>query len=278
MVSTPLRSAPPCLRQPFHTRRRFIRRANRAFVVSAFFCPRRLEPTFAFAGCSLRFYLFQYPAQIRTPRKPRTSFFRFLLFSSVRTDVGFCRVLSQVLPVPVPVRCSIRRANRAPVVFALFCLRRLEPTLAFAGCSLRFYLFQYPAQIHTPRKPRTCFFRFLLSSSVRTDAGICRVLSQVLPVPVPLRRFIHRANRALVFFAFFCFRRLEPTLAFAGCSLRSYLFQYPAQIHTPRKPHSYCFRSLLSSSVRTNARFCRLLSQVLPVPVPGRSPFKKKIN
>ena len=43
------------------------------------------------------------------------------------------------------------------------------------------------------------------------------------------RRFIHRANRALVFFAFFCFRRLEPTLAFAGCSLRSYLFQYSAQ-------------------------------------------------
>ena len=92
---------------------------------------------------------------------------------------------------------------------------------------------------------------------------------------IPVRRFIHRANRALVFFAFFCFRRLEPTLAFAGCSLRSYLFQYPAQIHTPRKPHSYCFRSLLSSSVRTNARFCRLLSQVLPVPVPLRSPFKK---
>ena len=43
------------------------------------------------------------------------------------------------------------------------------------------------------------------------------------------RRFIHRANRALVFSAFFCFRRLEPTLAFAGCSLRSYLFQYSAQ-------------------------------------------------
>ena len=109
------------------------------------------------------------------PRKPRTSFFRFLLFSSVRTDAGFCRVLSQVLPVPVPGADS------------------------------------YTAQT------ALLFFRFLLFSSVTTDICFCRVLSQVLPVPVPGRRFIHRANRAPVVFAFFCFRRLEPTLAFAGC-------------------------------------------------------------
>ena len=132
MVSTPLRSAPPCLRQPFHTRRSFIHRANRALVFSAFFYFRRLQPTFAFAGCSLRFYLFQYPAQIRTPRKPRTSFFRFLLSSSVRTDVCFCRVLSQVLTVPVPGRRFIHRANRAPVVFAFFCLGAVPKVMSVA--------------------------------------------------------------------------------------------------------------------------------------------------
>ena len=47
---------------------------------------------------------------------------------------------------------------------------------------------------------------------------------------IPGRRFVHRANRALVFSAFFCFRRLEPTLAFDGCSLRFYLFQYPCAV------------------------------------------------
>ena len=95
--------------------RRFIHRANRALVFSAFFSPRRLEPTLAFAGCSLRFYLFQYPAQIRTPRKPHTSFFRFLLSSSVRTNAGFCRVFSQVLPVPVPVHSSFKKNNQLKI-------------------------------------------------------------------------------------------------------------------------------------------------------------------
>ena len=134
-------------------------------------------------------------AQFYTPRKPHSCCFLSLLSSSVRTDARFCRVLSQVLPVPVPVRSSIHRANRTPVVSSHFCLRRLEPTLAFAGCSLRFYLFQYPAQIRTPRKPHTSFFRFLLSSSVRTNAGFCRVFSQVLPVPVPVHSSFKKNNQ-----------------------------------------------------------------------------------
>ena len=172
--------------------RRFIRRANRAFVVSAFFCPRRLEPTLAFAGCSLRFYLFQYPAQIHTPRKPRTCFFRFLLSSSVRTDAGICRVLSQVLPVPVPLRRFIHRANRAPVVLL---------SSVFVGYNRRWLL---PAALSG----------FTCSSTRRSS--------------------IRRANRTLVFSAFFCLRRLEPTLAFAGCSLRFYLFQYPCAVHSKK--------------------------------------------
>ena len=195
MVSTPLRSAPPCLRQPFHTRRSSIRRANRAPAVSAFFCLRRLEPTFAFAGCSLRFYLFQYPGAVLYTAQTAHLLFRFLLSSSVRTDAGICRVLSQVLPVPVPLRRFIHRANRAPVVSAHFCPRRLEPTLAFTGCSLRFYLFLYPCADYIPSKPRSCCFRFLLFSSVRTDVGFCRVLSQVLPVPVPLRSPFKKNNQ-----------------------------------------------------------------------------------
>ena len=145
MVSTPLRSAPPCLRQPFHTRAQIIFRANRALVFSASFCLRRLEPTFAFDGCSLRFYLFQYPAQIRTPRKPRTCCFAFFCLRRLQPTLAFagCSLRFYLFHTR---RRFIHRANRAPAVFAFFCLRRLQPTLAFAGCSLRSYLFQYSAQ------------------------------------------------------------------------------------------------------------------------------------
>ena len=84
----------------------------------------------------------------------------------------------------IPGRRFIHRANRAPV-FSLYSV--------FVGYNRRWLLpgasqvlpVPVPGAFHTPRKPRTSFFRFLLSSSVRTDVGFCRVLSQVLPVPVP---------------------------------------------------------------------------------------------
>ncbi len=86
-----------------------------------------------------------------------------------------------------------------------------------------------PGADYTPRKPHTSFFRFLLSSSVRTDVGFYRVPLRFYLFQYPAQ-IIFRANRALVFFAFFCLRRLEPTFAFAGCSLRFYLFQYPCAV------------------------------------------------
>ena len=129
----------------------------------------------------------------------------------------------------IPVRRFIHRANRALVFFAFFCLRRLEPTLAFAGCSLRFYLFQYPCAVLYAAQ--TALLLFSLSSVL---VGYNRrwhlpgALSG-FTCSSTRRSSIRRANRTLVFSAFFCLRRLEPTLAFAGCSLRFYLFQYPAQ-------------------------------------------------
>ena len=48
--------------------------------------------------------------------------------------------------LPYPGADYIPRKPRS-CCFAFFCLRRLQPTLAFAGCSLRFYLFQYPCAV-----------------------------------------------------------------------------------------------------------------------------------
>lgn len=82
--STTFRSALPSATLPYP--RRFFLRANRALVFFAFFCSRRLEPTFAFCGCSLRFSPVRVPAQVSKPRKPRTCLSRFFFVS-----VGYYR-------------------------------------------------------------------------------------------------------------------------------------------------------------------------------------------
>lgn len=101
--STTFRSALPSATLPYP--RKFYYRANRARVFFAFFCSRRLEPTFAFRGCSHRFSPVRIPTPIPSPRKPRTSFFSLSSFPSVTTDVCFSRVLSQVFT------CSGTRAG-----------------------------------------------------------------------------------------------------------------------------------------------------------------------
>ena len=71
---------------------------------------------------------------------------------------------SATLPYP---RQFFLRANRALVLFALFCSCRLGPTFAFSGCSHRFSPVRVPAQVsspHKPRKPRTCLSRFFFVS------------------------------------------------------------------------------------------------------------------
>ena len=82
--STTFRSALPSATLPYP--RQFFHRANRALVFFAFFCSRRLEPTFAFRGCSLRFSPVRVPAQVSKPRKPRTCLSRFFFVS-----VGYYR-------------------------------------------------------------------------------------------------------------------------------------------------------------------------------------------
>ena len=129
-----------------------------------FFCSRRLEPKFAFRGCSHRFSPVRVPAQVSKPRKPPTSFFRSLHSPSVTIDVRFPRVLSQVFTCSGTRASSITALNRALVLFAFFCSRRLQPTFAFRGCSHRFPPVRVPAQVSKPRKPRTCLSRFFFVS------------------------------------------------------------------------------------------------------------------
>ena len=82
--STTFRSALPSATLPYP--RQFFHRANRALVFFALFIPRRLQPTFAFRGCSLRFSPVRVPAQVSKPRKPRTCLSRFFFVS-----VGYYR-------------------------------------------------------------------------------------------------------------------------------------------------------------------------------------------
>ena len=109
--STTFRSALPSATLPYP--RKFHYRANRALVFFALFIPRRLQPTFAFCGCSHRFPPVRVPAQVSKPRKPPTSFFRSLHSPSVTTDVRFTRVLSQVFTCSGTRANSITALNRA---------------------------------------------------------------------------------------------------------------------------------------------------------------------
>ena len=151
--STTFRSALPSATLPYP--RRFHYRANRALAFLAFFCFCRLLPTFVFRGCSHRFSPVRIPTPIPSPRKPRTSFFSLSSFPSVRTDVRFTRVLSQVFTCSGTRSNSFTALNRALVLFAFFCSRRLQPTFALRGCSLRFSPVRIPMPIPSPHKPPT---------------------------------------------------------------------------------------------------------------------------
>ena len=92
-----------------------------------------------------------------------------------------------------------------------------------------------PGADYTPRKPHTSFFRFLLSSSVRTDAGFCRVLSQVLPVPVPGADYIPRKPRTS-FFRFLLFSSVRTDARF--CRLLSQVLPVPVPVHSSFKKNN----------------------------------------
>ncbi len=175
--STTFRSALPSATLPYP--RKFFLRDKPRTCHFAFFCSRRLQPTFALRGCSLRFSPVRVPAQVPLPRKPRTCLSRFFFVS-----VGYYRhsffagALTGFHLFGYP--CQFHHpANRALVFFRSLHSRRLQPTFAFRGCSLRFSPVRVPAQVSKPRKPRTSFFRFLLFPSVTTDVCFSRVLSQV---------------------------------------------------------------------------------------------------
>ena len=76
------------------------------------------------------------------------------------------------------------------------------------------------------------------------------------------RRFLNRANRALVFFYSLLFPSVMTDVCFCGCSHRFPPVRVPAQVSKPRKPRTCFFRSLHSPSVTTDVRFPRVLSQV----------------
>ena len=202
---------PPCLRQPFHTRAQSYHRAKPRTCCFASFCPRRLQPTFALRGCARRFSCSGTRAQFyyRANRAPA------VLHPSVR--VGYNRRFHSAgalagFPARIPARNHITALNRAPVVFASFCPRRLQPTFAFRGCARRFSCSGTPTQSYHRAKPRTCCF-----------ASFCpRRLQPTFAFRGCARRFscsgtraqsYHRANRAPVTFASFCLRRLQPTFA-----------------------------------------------------------------
>ena len=115
-----------------------------------------------------------YPRRFFLRAKPRTSFFSLSSFPvGYDRRLLFARALTGFHLFGYPRR-FYHRANRPLVFFTLFCSCRLGPTFAFRGCSLRFSPVRVPAQVSSPRKPRTCLSRFFLFLSVITDIRFWR--------------------------------------------------------------------------------------------------------
>ena len=88
----------------------------------------------------------------------------------------------------IPARSQLTALNRAPVTFASFCPRRLQPTFPFRGCSRRFSCSGTRAQSTYRAKPHTCYLCILLSASVTTD--LCYPLTPAVKIryTFPMKR------------------------------------------------------------------------------------------
>ena len=138
-----------------------------------------------------------YPRQFFLRAKPRTGSFRFLLFLSVRTDVCFSRVLSQVFTCSGTRANSITALNRALVLFALFIPVGYNRRSLYAGALTGFHLFGYPRKFLNRANRALVFFRSLHPPSVTTDVCFSRVLSQVFTCSGTRANSITALNRPL---------------------------------------------------------------------------------
>ena len=100
----------------------------------AFFCSRRLRPTFAFAGALTGFHLFGYPRQFHHPANRALVFFRSLHSRRLQPTFAFRGCSLRFSPVRVPAQVPLPRKPRT-CHFAFFCSCRLLPTFAFGANS-----------------------------------------------------------------------------------------------------------------------------------------------
>ena len=193
------------------TRAQFYYRANRVPVVLHLSVRvgynRPLHSVGALAGFPAR-----VPSRSHLTAQTAHLLFCILLSVSVTTDVSIPRVLSQVFPARVPARSQLTALNRAPVTFASFCLRRLQPTFALRGCARRFSCSDTRAQLYyrANRAPAVLHLsvRVGYNRPLHSAGALAGFPARVLP-----RSHIAALNRAPVVFASFCSRRLQPVFA-----------------------------------------------------------------
>ena len=121
--------------------------------------------------------------------------FCIFLSASVTTDLSIPRVLSQVFPTRVPARSHLTALNRAPVTFASFCPRLLQPTFPFRGCAGRFSCSGTHAQSYHRAKPRTCCFASFCPRRLQPTFAL-RGCARRFSCSGTRAQFYYRANRA----------------------------------------------------------------------------------